>query len=244
VSFVIRYEDDCLAVVAKEAGIVVHPAAFVQEDASPGGLGRRKTLTDSLSQVMPLAAGSSKERPGVVHRLDKDTSGLLVFAKTEAAFVHLSKMMKQRQIKRGYLALAKGQFMLPTGRIEAPVGRSAKDPTRMDVTGGRPAATNFRVLEEFSGVSLLELQLETGRTHQIRVHLSHVGHPVVGDPVYGRVTSKIALGLGLKRIFLHAASLHFRHPLEDKTIDVTEPLPEDLQGALLKARAHSRTSVD
>jgi len=242
VSFVIRYEDDCLAVVAKSAGIVVHPAAFVREDVSPGGLGRRKTLTESLLKVMSLAAGSSKERPGVVHRLDKDTSGLLVFAKTEPAFVRLSEMMKQRQIKRGYLALAQGRFMLPTGRIEAPVGRSGKDPTRMDVTGGRPAATNFQVLEELSGVSLLELQLETGRTHQIRVHLSHVGHPVVGDPVYGRVTAKIALELGLRRIFLHAESLHFRHPFEDRAIEVAEPLPEDLQRVLLKARAHPRAA--
>lgn len=223
----IRYEDDDLAVVNKPAGLVVH--------RSPGE--GRESLVDELRRRMPLAEGTDPNRPGIVHRLDLQTSGLLVVAKTERALEALLDAMKARRISRTYLCLAAGSFGLPHGRIEASVGRSPRDPTRMSAgAGGKPAATNFKVLEKFSSASLLEVTLETGRTHQIRVHLSHIRHPVVGDPVYGPGTGRLASSLGLARPFLHAARLRFVHPFSGDPIDVSEPLPTDLEAALALAR--------
>lgn len=222
----VRYEDDHLAVVAKPAGIIVH---------GPAGSG--KSLVDYLQGAVPLAPAGGPERPGIVHRLDKDTSGLLVVAKSDDALAALIEAMKRRRISRTYRALVWGTFGLPQGRIEAPVRRSGNDSTRMGVgTGGKAASTNFRVLEDLHRCSLLGLSLETGRTHQIRVHFAHVRHPVVGDPVYGRGTLELAAALGLRRPFLHAARLRFTHPLTGEEIDVEEPLPADLESALELAR--------
>lgn len=222
----IRYEDDHLAVVAKPAGVVVH---------APAGA-KRASLVEMLRRSMPLAESGEKDRPGIVHRLDKDTSGLLVVAKTDAALHALIDAMKRRSISRTYRALVWGSFALPSGRVEAPVGRSRKDPTRMSVgSGGKPATTNFTVLERFYDSSYLEITLETGRTHQIRVHLAHIKHPVIGDAVYGPATLTLARKLGLGRPFLHAARLRFVHPVTENEIDVFEPLPTDLEAALLLA---------
>jgi 23S rRNA pseudouridine1911/1915/1917 synthase len=227
-AFEVRYEDEDLAVVAKPAGVVVHGAPGIREP----------TLVDALAGHMPLAPAGGEDRPGVVHRLDRDTSGLLVVAKTDAAHAALAAAIRQRRVERRYLALAAGAFGLPTGRIEAPVGRLRSDRTRMGVrSDGRDAVTEFRVLEPMGVVSLIEAKLGTGRTHQIRVHLSHIGHPVVGDRTYGRAAQHLAGQLGLGRPFLHACSLRFEHPMHGAEISVTEPLPDDLARALDAARA-------
>jgi 23S rRNA pseudouridine1911/1915/1917 synthase len=226
--FVVRYEDEDLAVVAKPAGVVVHRAPGIHEP----------TLVDALAVRMPLAPAAGEDRPGVVHRLDRDTSGLLVVAKTDAAHAALVEAIRQRRVERRYLALVAGAFGLPTGRIEAPVGRLLADRTRMGVRpDGREAVTDFRVLEPMGAVSLIEAKLGTGRTHQIRVHLAHVGHPVVGDRTYGRPAARLAGQLGLERPFLHACSLRFRHPVTGAELSVDEPLPDDLVRALDVARA-------
>lgn len=229
-TFEVRFEDAHLAVVAKPAGVVVHPA--------PGaGAGSRQTLVEALAGSMTLARGGGPGRPGVVHRLDRDTSGLIVVAKTDEAHRLLVEQMKARRVERTYLALVAGAFRMPAGRIEAPLGRSPRDPTRRAVLpGGREAVTEFTVIEEFAACSLLEVRLHTGRTHQIRVHLSHVGHPVVGDRVYGRATARLAGDVGLSRPFLHAARLRLVHPVTGEEVEVDEPLPADLRAALRKVR--------
>ncbi|HWD08066.1 MAG TPA: RluA family pseudouridine synthase [Actinomycetota bacterium] len=237
--FRIVYQDAGLAIVAKPAGVVVHPAPAARR--APGG-----TLVEALAAVMPLAGEAGEGRPGIVHRLDVGTSGLMVVAKTGAAYRGLVAAFKQRAVAKGYLALVAGTFTLPSGRIEAPIGRSTRDRTRMAVTAaGREAVTTFTVREAFRGgdlpspASLVAVELHTGRTHQIRVHLSHVGHPVVGDPSYGRSTRPLAAALGLERPFLHAARLAFDHPITGERIDRTEPLPTDLETALAEARRRS-----
>jgi 23S rRNA pseudouridine1911/1915/1917 synthase len=227
--FSIKYEDAHLAIVSKAAGLVTHPA--------PGTAG--ETLVEALAKVMTLAPAAPGEgnRPGIVHRLDRFTSGLLVVAKTDEAMSVLRAAMKARAIQRVYLALAAGSFEKPTGRIEAPVGRSPSNRALMTVTPeGRPAVTSFRVEEQLPGAVLLRVTLETGRTHQIRVHLSHISHPIVGDPLYGRRTAPLAAKLNLHRPFLHAAELHLTHPATGEEISITDPLPADLDGALEKAR--------
>lgn len=225
--FEVRFEDEHLAVVFKPAGVVVHPA--------PGT--RSGTLVEALARRMPLAPAAGEGRPGVVHRLDKTTSGLLVFAKTDSAYHALVSMMRARKVERTYLALVAGKFRMPAGRIEAPVGRPPGKWGRMGVTTeGREAITSFQVLEEIEDVSLIEVRLHTGRTHQIRVHFAHIGHPVVGDSVYGRRASNIAKRIGLARSFLHAASLKFEHPIEGGGVEVEEKLPKDLAEALERAR--------
>ena len=226
-AFSVVYEDDDLAVVVKPAGVVVHPAP-----GTPSG-----TLVESLAGRMPLAPAGGPGRPGIVHRLDKDTSGLMVVAKTDAAHRGLIAAMGRREVARAYLALAAGTFALPAGRIEAPMGRSARDRTRMGiVAGGREAVTEFAVLEALGAASLLEVRLRTGRTHQIRVHLAHIRHPVVGDATYGRATLPLARHLGLERPFLHAARLTFTHPITGAPVDVEDPVPADLEAALEAAR--------
>lgn len=223
----IRFEDRHLAIVAKPAGVVVHPAPGV----------RSGTLVEALAKRMPLALAAGQERPGVVHRLDKGTSGLLIFAKTDEAHEALVRMMKNREVERTYIALVSGRFQAPLGRVEAPVGRSPNDPRRMRVTSsGREAITSFRVLEEIKDASLIEVSLGTGRTHQIRVHLAHIGHPVVGDADYGKRTESLNRKIGLRRPFLHAWRLRFTHPIYGAPVDVTEDLPEDLTEALRSAR--------
>ncbi|MGH2769928.1 MAG: RluA family pseudouridine synthase, partial [Actinomycetota bacterium] len=168
---------------------------------------------------------------------DKYTSGLLVVAKSDRAYDALGSDMAARRIQRLYLALVAGVFRLPTGRIEAPIGRLPQARTMMGVTaGGREAITDFRVREGLGRACLIEAALLTGRTHQIRVHFAHIGHPIVGDPVYGKRTRPLAGELGLGRPFLHAARLRFVHPISGEEVNVEEPLPPELEKALAKAR--------
>jgi 23S rRNA pseudouridine1911/1915/1917 synthase len=225
--FAVAYEDEHLAVVIKPPGVVVHPA--------PGN--RSGTLVEALAVRMPLAGAGGAGRPGIVHRLDKDTSGLMVVAKTDEAYEALVAAMGRREVARTYLALVSGSFDLPEGRIEAPMGRSPRERTRMGVvSGGRSAVTDFKVLEALGSSTLIEVQLGTGRTHQIRVHLAHIHRPVIGDSVYGKSTTALARQLGLTRPFLHSHRLQLVHPVTGADLDITEPLPEDLGEALRLAR--------
>jgi 23S rRNA pseudouridine1911/1915/1917 synthase len=215
----IVYEDAHILVLNKAAGVVVHPA--------PGHAGG--TLVDALRAHVPEldAAGEDTTRPGIVHRLDKDTSGLLVVAKDAASHAELARQMKEHTTVKRYLALVEGQMPVPEGVIEAPIGRDPRYRQRMAIVragaGGRDARTRFRVLRYAKGRSLLEMQLETGRTHQIRVHLAAVQHPVVGDAVYGRPQPPQP-----PRHFLHAAHLELAHPVTGEWLIFDAPLPPDL----------------
>lgn len=222
VPFVVRYEDEDVIVVDKPAGVVTHPSRGHAEGTLVHGLLARG-----------VAGGDDPSRPGIVHRLDRDTSGLLVVARTPRAHRRLTRMMRERRVERRYLALVHGT-MPAALTIDRPVGRDRRVRTRMSTatTVGREAVTHLRLLERLGDFSLVEARLETGRTHQIRVHLEAVGHPVVGDPVYGRRGE--AFGLG--RQFLHAAELVFPHPETGEPVAVTSPLPADLESALAAAR--------
>jgi 23S rRNA pseudouridine1911/1915/1917 synthase len=216
----VRYEDGDLLVVDKPAGVVVHPA--------------RGHRTGTLAQALAgrAAGGPEPWRAGIVHRLDRDTSGLLVVAKSEEAHRRLRALMKARRIEREYLALVEGQPPARTGTIDAPLGRDRRERKRISVDSDVPrtAVTHFAVERALPGSTLLRVRLETGRTHQIRAHLQAIGHPVAGDPQYGRP------GLyGLERQFLHAARLAFAHPMTDRRVDVESPLPQDLVAALERA---------
>ena len=216
----IAYEDEHLVVVDKPAGLVVHPA--------PGHA--TGTLVHGL--LAHEVAGGDAERPGIVHRLDRDTSGLMVVARSEEAHRRLQALVRRRKLERHYLALVVGRPRSRSGRIEAPIGRDRRDPLRhsLDTDAAREAITHFQLVELFARHALLDVSLETGRTHQIRVHLSAIGLPVAGDPVYGRPHE-----LGLERQFLHAARLGFAHPFTGERVDVASGLPEDLQDALRTA---------
>jgi 23S rRNA pseudouridine1911/1915/1917 synthase len=218
-SFRVVFQDEHLIVVDKGPGVVVHPARGHRED----------TLAQLLA---PLLAGGEGERAGIVHRLDRDTSGLLVLSRSQEAHRRLQAALADRQIEREYLALVEGRPPARTGTIEAPIGRDPRVRTRMAVGGAAPreARTHFTLERAFADTSLLRLKLETGRTHQIRVHLRAIGHPVCGDPEYG--TPGL---LGLERQFLHATRLAFAHPLTGERVEVNSPLPGDLQGALARA---------
>jgi 23S rRNA pseudouridine1911/1915/1917 synthase len=221
----IIYEDADVVVVDKPAGMVVHPAP-----GHPGG-----TLVNALLARYPDMQLSGDLRPGIVHRLDAGTSGLLVVARNDAAMRVLADQQRERQMRKIYLAVAEGRFKQAEGVIDAPVGRHPSDRLRMAVTPqGRPARTHYRVAEELGAYSLLELRLETGRTHQIRVHLLHIQRPVLGDPLYGARKGRPSLGLG--RQFLHAQQLGFRLP-GGEWREFSSPLPDDLQLALGKLRA-------
>ena len=217
--FTIAYEDEHLLVVDKGPGVVVHPARGHRED--------------TLSQLLAhSASGGDPERAGIVHRLDRDTSGLLVVARSERAHALLQKALARRQIEREYVALVEGRPPARSGTIEAPIGRDPRVRTRMAVGGARAreARTHFELEQALPDSSLLRLRLETGRTHQIRVHLRAIGHPVAGDPEYGTA------GLfGLERQFLHAARLAFDHPITGERVEVSSPLPDDLRRALARA---------
>jgi 23S rRNA pseudouridine1911/1915/1917 synthase len=215
--------DDRLAVVDKPAGLVVHPAPGV----------RGPTMVDQLAGIL---GGGEAERPGIVHRLDKDTSGLLVVARDPDAHRRLAAMVKARELRRTYLALVEGRPRSRSGTIDAPLGRDYRAPAKRAVggRGRRQAVTRFTVVEALSGAALLEVDLETGRTHQIRVHLAAIGHPLIGDPRYGRPGA-----LGLARQFLHSARLGFRHPFTGDELDLRSPLPADLEAALARARVDS-----
>jgi 23S rRNA pseudouridine1911/1915/1917 synthase len=217
--FRIAYEDEHLLVVDKAPGVVVHPAKGHHED----------TLSQLLAGV---AGGGDPQRAGIVHRLDRDTSGLLVVARSELAHSRLQHALSRREIEREYLALVQGRPPARSGTIEAPIGRDARVRTRMAVGGAhaREARTHFELDKALATTSLLRLKLETGRTHQIRVHLQAIGHPVLGDPEYGSGET-----LGLQRQFLHATRLAFAHPISGERIEVRSPLPGDLQAALERA---------
>lgn len=213
------FEDDALVVINKPAGMVVHPA--------PGNL--HGTLVNALLARYAELPGEPF-RPGIVHRLDKDTSGLIVVARTAVALAALASAFKQRDVYKEYMALVVGHPNPAAGAVSGDIGRDPRHRQRMAVVavGGREAHTTYETVEHLGGYSLLRLVLGTGRTHQIRVHLGAIGHPIAGDPVYGRP----APSLGLRRQFLHAARLRFRHPFTGKELDLTAPLPEDLQTAL------------
>jgi 23S rRNA pseudouridine1911/1915/1917 synthase len=217
----IAYEDEHLVVVDKPAGLVVHPA--------PGHASG--TLVHGLLEHD--VAGGDAERPGIVHRLDRDTSGLMVVARSEEAHRRLQALVRKRALERHYLALVVGRPRSRSGRIEAPIGRDRRDPLRhsLDTDTPREAVTHFEVVELLPAHALLDVRLETGRTHQIRVHLAAIDLPVAGDPVYGRPRE-----LGLARQFLHAARLAFEHPFTGERVEVESPLPPDLQRALDLAR--------
>ena len=223
----IIYEDANVVVVDKPAGMVVHPAP-----GHPGG-----TLVNALLARYPDMQLSGDLRPGIVHRLDAGTSGLLVVARNDAAMRDLADQQRERQMRKIYLAVAEGRFKDAEGVIDAPVGRHPSDRLRMAVTPqGRSARTHYRVAEELGAYTMLELRLETGRTHQIRVHLLHIQRPVLGDPLYGARKGRPSLGLG--RQFLHAQRLGFRLP-GGEWREFSSPLPADLQAALGKLRATS-----
>jgi 23S rRNA pseudouridine1911/1915/1917 synthase len=219
----VPYEDEHLLVVDKPAGLVVHPA--------PGHA--RGTLVHGLL-AYDVDGGDEPERPGIVHRLDRDTSGLMVVARSPEAHRRLQELVQQRDVTREYLALVVGRPRSQRGTIEAPIGRDRRDATRhsLDTDTPRDAVTHFEVEELLPRHALLRVRLETGRTHQIRVHLTAVDLPVAGDPLYGR-----AGDLGLERQFLHAARLAFPHPITGDVVDVSSPLPPDLETALSAARS-------
>ena len=218
----IAYSDEHLLVVDKAAGVVVHPGA-----GHAGG-----TLANAL--VAAGAAGGEEGRRGIVHRLDRDTSGLLVVARSPKAFEGLQRLVRRRKLTREYLALVVGRPRSRRGTVEAPIGRDRREPFRqsLDTDRPRPAVTHFELEELLPQHALLRVRLETGRTHQIRVHLAAIDLPVAGDAVYG-----VRGALGLERQFLHAARLAFPHPFTGKPVDVASPLPDDLAAALALARA-------
>lgn len=220
----VLYEDDDVIVINKPQGMVVHPAAG----------NRAGTLVNALlAHCRGLSAIGGKERPGIVHRLDKDTSGVLVVAKNDDAHVSLQKQIQAREARREYLAIVHGRVREERGRINAPIGRHPVDRKRMAViAGGRPAVTDYEVLERFPGYTLVRAILQTGRTHQIRVHMAHLGHPVVGDPVYGARRSP----WNLKGQCLHAQRLAFRHPRTGAWMSFTAPLPPDMEKVLADLR--------
>jgi 23S rRNA pseudouridine1911/1915/1917 synthase len=216
----IAYEDEHLLVVDKPAGLVVHPA--------PGH--ETGTLVHGLIGV---AGGGEEERRGIVHRLDRDTSGLLVVAKTEQAYARLQSLVRKRALEREYIALVRGRPRSLRGRIEAPIGRDRADPLRrsLDTDTPRDAVTHFEVVELLPEHALLRVRLETGRTHQVRVHLAEIDLPVAGDPLYG-----VRGDLGLTRQFLHAARLAFPHPVGGARVECESQLPPELEAALVRAR--------
>ncbi len=213
----IAYEDEQVLVVDKPAGIVVHP--------SPG-----HATGTMVHGLLGRTAGGDEERPGIVHRLDRDTSGLLVVARTQEAYERLQELVRNRELERRYKALVRGRPRSWRGRIEAPIGRDRHDPTRQSLETDTPreAVTHFEVERLLEKHALLDVRLETGRTHQIRVHLAAIGLPVVGDPVYGIPDEQ------LKRQFLHAWRLAFPHPVSGEPIEVESPLPPELQSALAR----------
>ncbi len=226
----IVYEDKSILVISKEAGMLTHPA--------PGN--EKHTLVNALMyHCKNLSKLSGEERAGIVHRLDKDTSGLLIAAKDENVHHRLSEMFADRKVKKTYIALAEGRFKEDRGEIKLPIGRSRIDRKKMSVAidNGRDAVTAFEVVEEFRQAALLNIYPRTGRTHQIRVHLNYIGHPIIADQVYGsRFSSKIAKNIRLQRQFLHASKLEFTHPVTEKLMEFEDPLPRDLSESLEKLR--------
>ncbi|MFQ5522496.1 MAG: RluA family pseudouridine synthase [Acidimicrobiia bacterium] len=229
VSFSVLYEDNDLIVVDKPAGVVVHPGAGHSRGTLAAGL---------LYRYPELEGVGAAGRWGLIHRLDKDTSGVLVVARTEESHRALTPMMGRREIRREYLALVEGTFDAPTGTVDAPIGRHPTHPTRQAVVpAGRPARTHYEVERAYeeAGCSLLRVTLETGRTHQIRVHFAAIGHPVVGDRVYARSQSRVEA----PRIFLHARRVELAHPRTGDRLEVEAPLPDDLAEVLAVLEAEN-----
>lgn len=219
VAFDVAYSDEVMIVVDKPAGVVVHP-----------GAGRRTgTLAAGLLYRFPELEGvGERDRWGIVHRLDRDTSGLMLVARTGQAHERLSRALARRSIERVYLALVIGTMEMPNGTIDAPIGTDPADPRKRKVIlGGRAARTHYRVIGRFRDVTLLEVRLESGRTHQIRVHLASIGHPVVGDPWYGRPWR-----VESPRVFLHATRLTVEHPTTGESMTFDSPLPADLAAVI------------
>ncbi len=223
----IVYQDSDLLVVSKPAGLVVHPAAGHDQG----------TLINALLYKVPeLRKITGEGRPGIVHRLDRDTSGLMVVARNERSYHLLQRMVKERELKRWYLALIHGTPPTGEGLIDAPIGRDTRDRKKMAVTEkGREAITMFKVKELLGDYTLIEVELVTGRTHQIRVHFAYIGYPVAGDQVYGKHADRDR-DIGLCRQFLHAYRLHFLHPISGEKLSFEEPLPDDLSSVILSLR--------
>jgi 23S rRNA pseudouridine1911/1915/1917 synthase len=241
IPLIVVYEDADVLVVDKPAGLVVHPSPGHWSGTLVNALLARDTVYGGIAGV---------ERPGIVHRLDRDTSGLLMVARTDAAQVGLQAQLKARRIHKRYLALVAGSVTAQLGRIEAPVGRDPKHRQRMAVVpDGRPSVTGYRVRERFRDWTLLECDLVTGRTHQIRVHLASIGHPVAGDALYGgtrtpssRRSEARAVLASLERPALHAARLAFTHPATGERREFAAPLPPDLVDVVDRLRAASRSA--
>jgi 23S rRNA pseudouridine1911/1915/1917 synthase len=237
VDVAVVWSDDQVIVVDKPAGMVVHPGAGTREGTLVQGLVARFPELAALAEAADTP--EARLRPGIVHRLDKGTSGLLMVARTPEARTELASQLARRQVGREYLALVLGRVESDAGLIDAPLGRSDRDPTRMRVqAGGRAARTGYRVEARHQQplpTTLLRCRLETGRTHQIRVHLSSIGHPVVGDDRYGPRRIEGGMSLPPGRVFLHAAILSFDHPLSRQRLTFSSPLPEDLAGVLERA---------
>jgi 23S rRNA pseudouridine1911/1915/1917 synthase len=235
ISLHILFEDRSLIVINKPAGLVVHPSA-----GHASG-----TLVNALMHHCPELEGiGGEKRPGIVHRLDKDTSGVLLAAKNDIAHQALSRQFKERSIYKKYLALVAGTVLPPSGLIDRPVARHSSERKKMAVVahGGREAITLWRVRERFGPATLLEVELKTGRTHQIRVHCQSMGHPIIGDPIYGRRhalprsdkqnQAMIAILTQARRQMLHAAQLRCTHPLSGESLTFEAPMPEDMAGVL------------
>lgn len=220
----IIYEDHDVAVVNKPQGMVVHPAA---------GHDSGTLVNAVMFHIKALSGINGVIRPGIVHRIDKDTSGLLMIAKNDKAHESLAAQLKDKSSKRRYLAIVHGELPNDRGTIDAPIGRNPKDRKKQAVVaGGKPAVTHFEVLERFSGYTLIALRLETGRTHQIRVHMNYIGHPVAGDPLYGP-NKTLSPNHGQ---FLHAQTLGFEHPTTGKMMEFQTPVPEIFEKQLEKLR--------
>lgn len=219
--FIVRYEDDDVIVVDKPPRLTVHPSASTTGPTLASGL---------LFRYPELSGVGQPDRWGIVHRLDRDTSGLLVVARTAAAYEGLTEAIRKRAVRRNYITLTEGLFQTPLGTIDAPVGTDRSRPTRRMVkVGGRSSRTHYQRLDEWQDleVTLLSVTLETGRTHQIRVHLASIDHPVIGDRVYGRPHR-----IDPPRVFLHAGRLGFAHPITGEAVDIESPLPDDLAAVL------------
>ena len=219
----IIYEDSDIIVVNKLKGMVVHPA-----NGNPDG-----TLVNAILSICKnsLSGIGGELRPGIVHRLDKDTSGLIIVAKNDKAHINMSEQIKERNVKKTYIALVRGNVPEEEATINMPIGRSTKDRKKMAVTkNGKQAITHFKVLKRYSKYTLLEIKIETGRTHQIRVHMAEIGYPVVGDAVYSNGKNEF----GIEGQMLHAYKLEFMHPITNKHMELTAPLPQYFEEILKK----------
>lgn len=233
----IRFEDDAMIILSKQPDLVVHPAV---------GNWTGTLVNALLAHSLELGSLQGEERPGIVHRLDKDTSGLMMVAKTDDAQVRLQEDIKVRRIDRRYLALVHGWIAPDTGLVDAPIGRNAHDRLKMGISdhpSAKQAITTFTVLERFEagrfddGFTLIECKLYTGRTHQIRVHMEYIHHPIVGDQTYG--TRRVKANHGLERQFLHSYSLKLKHPLTGEEMAFLDPLPQDLADVLAQLKSYS-----